>query len=289
MATGAIVYDVLARSDPRTLSAILAFVKFLPQRDRMNAALQGLSGSAYDRVVFEYLARWPDDVRGGPFDHPDWHYAVQVISLQWAPVHFTVGQARQAYDASMAVLENPRSSPRDRAIAAAWVVHLVGDIHQPLHTATRLVLPRFAMTDRTGTSGFVRLTPGGAPRTLHDAWDSAADLPGAEASAVEALVGRLEARELILPAALTRWSGDTDTQFRQWWRESYALALSSAYAGDGRKEAAKPDDAPLLSQAYQDNARRIAERRIRLSGWRAAESLMMALVMARPPDLIAAE
>lgn len=289
MATGAIAYDVLARSDPRTLNSILDFAKFLPQRERMDAALQGLAGSAYDRGVLEYLARWPDDVRGGPYDHPDWHYAVQVISLQWAPLHFTVGRARQAYDASMAALGNARTSPRDKAIAAAWILHIVGDIHQPLHTATRLVLPNFAMTDRTGVSGFVRLAPDGPARTLHDAWDGAADLPGPEAYAAETLARRLEGREVMSPVAVTRWSDDYDARFREWWRESYVLAVSSAYAGDGRKEASRPEDARLLSETYQARARHIAERRIRLSGWRAAESLMTALVGTRPPDLIAAE
>jgi hypothetical protein len=289
MATGAIVYDVLARSDPGALSYILAFAKFLPQRDRMDAALQGLAGSAHDRVLFEYLARWPDDVRGGPFDHPDWHYAVQVVTLRWGPLRFTVGKARQAYDASMATLQDPRASLRDKAIATAWIIHIVGDIHQPLHTATRLVAPDFAMTDRAGTSGFVRLEAGGEARTLHDAWDSAADLPGPEAAAADALAARLEEGGVISPAAVASSSGDYDALFREWWRESYALALSSTYAGEGRKEAPRPKDARLLSQAYQARARRIAEGRIRLSGWRAAASLVTALTLTRRPDVIAAQ
>src|SRR5580658_6534870 len=33
------------------------------------------------------------------------------------------------------VLADPRASPRQRNEALKWVVHLVGDLHQPLHAA----------------------------------------------------------------------------------------------------------------------------------------------------------
>ncbi len=80
MATGALAYDVLQTDDPGVVRAVLSLVPVLPQQGPMDAAVKGLSGPARDRMIFEYLARWPDDIRGGPLDHPDWHYAVHIVS-----------------------------------------------------------------------------------------------------------------------------------------------------------------------------------------------------------------
>jgi hypothetical protein len=277
MATGAIAYDALMRSDPAVAQRILALTRTLPQRQRMDAALASLSGAARDRAVFEYLARWPDDIRHGPLDHPDWHYAVHIVSPGWTLIPFTAGKARLAYDGAMATLENPRASDRDKAIAIAWVIHLSGDTQQPLHAGNRLALPDFPRSDRAGTIGYVRTAPGAQPRSLHDAWDGAADLPGPEKPGADALAAKLEQRGLPPLGPVAPLRHGYDAAFRRWWRESYALAATVAYTGDALKEAPTPAKAPVLSQAYVDRARALAEPRIRLGGLRAAASLAAAL------------
>jgi hypothetical protein len=46
------------------------------------------------------------------------------------------------------VVEN-QNDPERRAIALAWLFHLVGDIHQPLHTA-QLFTVDYPRRDRAG-------------------------------------------------------------------------------------------------------------------------------------------
>jgi hypothetical protein len=38
------------------------------------------------------------------------------------------------------VVKSSSSDPERKAIALAWLLHLVGDIHQPLHTAQQFMV-----------------------------------------------------------------------------------------------------------------------------------------------------
>jgi hypothetical protein len=53
-----------------------------------------------------------------------------------------------------------------KAIALAWLFHLVGDIHQPLHTA-QLFTADYPLGERGGNEIFVRVTQSGQPMDLH--------------------------------------------------------------------------------------------------------------------------
>ena len=72
-----------------------------------------------------------------------------------------------------AVMRDPAASNADKAIAIAWILHLSGDIHQPLHTSARVT-----DTEPKGDQGgnLFLLTPEGTPRdkqvNLHWFWDS---------------------------------------------------------------------------------------------------------------------
>ena len=57
-----------------------------------------------------------------------------------------------------------------KAIALAWLFHLVGDIHQLLHTA-QLFTVEYPQGDRGGNEICVRVTQAGQPMDLHRFWD----------------------------------------------------------------------------------------------------------------------
>src|SRR5262245_3362668 len=57
-----------------------------------------------------------------------------------------------------------------KAIALAWLFHLVGDLHQPLHTA-QLFAVEYPQGDRGGNEICVRVTHAGHPMDLHRFWD----------------------------------------------------------------------------------------------------------------------
>jgi hypothetical protein len=269
MAVGLAAYDDLARTNPAAVQSIVRAAAALPHREAMDAALKGSSGAVRDRLTFAYLSRWADDIRGTSLDHPDQHYRLRGVSPLGRLVPMHVGEAEQAYRASLATLHDRRATPQARAVALAWVFHIVGDMHQPLHAGTWLSWS-FPKSDRAGTTAWVRVTANGAPRLLHDVWDHAADRPGPDLVGAEALTadlarayprGRL--RELSAPA----------DAFRTWEDESAGLARTAVYPGGHTPAAAGPFDAAPVSAAYLSNARTIAERRLAVAGHRLADVL----------------
>jgi hypothetical protein len=80
----------------------------------------------------------------------------------------------QALELNRRVLTSPASSNQDKALHLAWLMQLVGDIHQPLH-ATALVTPKlFPEGDRGGNE--IKIA---GPTNLHKRWD---DLLGSPAT-----------------------------------------------------------------------------------------------------------
>jgi hypothetical protein len=129
-----------------------------------------------DAALFMLAARWPDDVRDDPRYHrPVWHY----VNIPFRPGRADQGEVPPgenvltAFAQQRATLRDPDARDADRAVALCWVLHLVGDVHQPLHTTT-LVTPQFAEGDRGGNDFFVRPSPRGEAINLHAFWDGLA-------------------------------------------------------------------------------------------------------------------
>ena len=270
MATGAIAYDALVRSNPRAVIAILEIMREHPDHARFDLELASLSGAARDRELFEYMARWPDDVRLGPFDHPDWHYNVKVVSPWRFVMPFTFGKAVQVFSAELAVARDTKAPMAQRAIALCWIMHIVGDMHQPLH-AGHWMSWRFPATDRAGTIGWIRSARGAAPMTLHEFWDNSADLPGPEVRAADLLAAKVETAH---PYPSHPLHDQTPQQaFDTWVAQSRRLAADIAYKGTALDETRSPADAPVLSTKYVAQARTIAEARIAQAGYEIADLL----------------
>ncbi|UAJ11326.1 S1/P1 nuclease [Glacieibacterium megasporae] len=262
MATGAIAYDALSRDDPAAITQVLTLMRSHPDHVRFDAALGALTGADRDRRLFELMARWPDDIRGTGYDRPDWHYAVKVVSGWTILRPLTFGKAVEVFDRQLAVARDPTAAAGLRALALCWVFHIAGDMHQPLHAGHRASW-RFPQTDRAGSIGWVRTAPGAKPVALHQFWDSAADLPGPETPAAEALALRAER---AVGSAAAPAGGSASSRFAAVVEQSRDLAASRAYRDAALDEAADANSGPVLSSSYQLDARRIAERRIGEAG-----------------------
>ena len=100
-----------------------------------------------------------------------------------------------------------------RAVALKFVIHFVGDAHQPMHAGYK--------HDRGGND--IRLVFMGSPTNLHRLWD----FEMTQASGVDR-AGHLElARERITPDSLARWQRIDDPL--HWVQESHRLAVARAY------------------------------------------------------------
>lgn len=148
-------------------------------------------------------------------------------------------------------LQAPATPPSERLLALKFLLHLVGDLHQPLHAADD--------HDRGGNDERVVL-PGHAARSLHAYWDSVfvAELdPDAARLAV-----RLNAS--ITPAEVARWQQGSPAA---WAWESWRIAKRDAY---DRLPTPDANGRYHLDAGYDENARRVVARQLQKAGVRLA-------------------
>ncbi|KNZ31317.1 MAG: hypothetical protein AD742_19035 [Methylibium sp. NZG] len=174
-------------------------------------------------------------------------------------------------DQFIAELRDPRTEPGERRLALQFLLHLIGDLHQPLHAGDDS--DRGGNDKKLGLGPEQALTlgrpalPGFTPDNLHQFWDT---------TVVRRLGARPErvARELgrgIGPEQRRAWSRGTPTD---WARESAGVARDHGYAGlpppgdDGRR---------TLTLAYVANATLIARQQLGKAGVRLGSVLNAAL------------
>ena len=221
--------------------------------------------------IFAEAATWPDDIRNDPRFHdeggndrtpplpglPDtarhknWHYVD--VDDQGRPVR---GEVDRQIERLVRLL---RSTAKNDEISYAlpWLMHLVADIHQPLHTGRA--------DDEGGTAveienPFNKRLPFSS---LHIYWD---DLPGPPWLRGQRLEDK--ARRLIAEYPAPR----QDTV--DLWRDESHRMLASAY----------PDAVgsllPIITEEFNGRAHAIAERRIVDAGYRLGR-LLQATIIAR--------
>lgn len=148
------------------------------------------------RWMLGQAAIWPDMARGFQeddlirYNRPDWHWidgawvrgggiqgnvyvgtdSLPAVVGPFAPANMDERDATNivlALDYNIQQLTHPLSSAAQRAVALCWVLHLVGDIHQPLHSGSLMSTELFATGDRGGNGIPTR------SGSLHATWDEA--------------------------------------------------------------------------------------------------------------------
>ena len=268
MATGLIAYDRLAARDPSAIAAIDALMAQHPDHAHFDSALAGLTGDERERRLFALMARWPDDIRGTPFDHPDWHHQLRVV-IGWGVLRGArFGEADHAFRRNLALLRDPQAGPAKRAIALCWLFHITGDMHQPLHAGHRMD-GRFPLTDYAGTKGWIRRSANAKPETLHHFWDTAADRAEDDLAGATTIAAAAEAD----PPIIEEQSADWVAAYRSWVRESEQAAADPAYPDAMDADPRRPEKAGVLSPDYVARARGLSEKRIGQAGERLADLL----------------
>jgi hypothetical protein len=150
------------------------------------------------------------------------------------------------------------------AYALPWLIHVAGDVHNPLHTVSRYS-KSLPMGDRGGNDVWVRTgaVPGGL--NLHSYWDG---LGGSDPSPT--YVDRLAAE--LFPEYDAKHRGVTpDTHPETWVVEGFYNARSVAYTF-GLENGSREKPIPL-DQAYEDAARPLSRDRLAAAGLRLAAVL----------------
>jgi hypothetical protein len=214
------------------------------------------------------VANWPDEMRSDPLPYwqktsPPWHYVtLNGISYDHAPPE---GDALAALNGFRKTLQDPNASLADKRLALRFVIHLVGDLHQPLHVGK--------CCDRGGNE--VKVTWFGKSTNLHSVWDSA--LVEEEQYSFSELADKLE-RHTSDEQRIAWW----DINPRDWISESaqYRETVYPAPAeASGKKGKAK---LPALSYAYAYKFTPLMEQRLSQAGVRLAAFLNDIYAQPRP-------
>ena len=235
--------------------------------------LEPTSGTPDERArqLFIAASTWSDVIRNRAiaqhaYDRSNWHYADYFWKEKDGKIESLPGMgpgaenAVERIGAMRAVLAAP-GADSSRAIALAWIEHLVGDIHQPLHASAR-VTPDLPKGDRGGND--FRL--GGNPNSLHAYWDSILDIVEPPAGDLGASVDRwANIIEQRLPMS-SFTAAELDAGVDVWARESVEIAQRVLYPPTLAEHAVPGAD-------YKRTADAVAERRIALAGYRLAAVL----------------
>ena len=114
------------------------------------------------------MATWPDDQRSNPEpfwqkDASPWHYVTLPGGKDPSElVSPPEGDASTALVRFAAIVRDKQKSRDERALALRFIIHIIGDLHQPLHVGNG--------TDRGGND--VKVSWFGEPSNLHSVWDS---------------------------------------------------------------------------------------------------------------------
>lgn len=223
-----------------------------------------------DCFLFMRASTWPDEINRppgvSPYAHPAWHY----IDYPLQPPGFPFIAGRELEDnvlfglaQSSKTLRDPAATPEARAAALSWVIHLVADLHQPLHCA-ELVTKDYPLPqgDRGGNLFFISV--GGQAMNLHSFWDR---LPGQATHPDQAFAPAAELARRYPAASLPELQTAKDTA--AWTLEGRTLAIEKAYErGTLPGTADRNAQPPPLPDGYVGRSREVAERRIALAGYR---------------------
>ena len=110
-------------------------------------------------------SNWPDFMRADPDEFwqktaSPWHYVtVEGATYTSAPA---IGDAVSALQRFVKIVRDEKAPFKDRQLALRFIIHIVGDLHQPFHAGNG--------KDRGGND--VKVTWFGKPTNLHSVWDS---------------------------------------------------------------------------------------------------------------------
>jgi S1/P1 Nuclease len=252
--------------------------------------IKGVPKADQDKTAFMKAATWPDFIRGlakkpsaaGPDDYVDdgsdpdnapnanvnigyedrmlhryWHFVDLPFSRDGTPLK----QPKKPNALTQIIkfrdtIGSKTANDDVKSYDLVWLLHLVGDVHQPLHATARFSA-QSPDGDRGGND--VLLCEDPCRKNLHSFWDAAAGT----GTSIKAIIKAADELEEADAAEVD--ISDPD----KWVEESFVIAKASVYkqpigAGNGPFKA---------TPAYNKSARAIANDRIALGGARLAKLL----------------
>jgi hypothetical protein len=236
--------------------SIVAELAWLRLNDR-ERAVAGVLLRAADLEPFSKIGSWADEYRAGHRDTGPWHYVdIPYDAVTYDPVRdcpndkCVVGKIQTF----RAILGDRSRSDAERGTALAFLVHFIGDVHQPLHASDR--------NDKGGSAIQVRFLGasdhGGRKANLHSVWDSLlvqSTFPKPFDGAAERLNAEVTAKQSA------EWCGSEPAT---WANESHSIARDFVYS------AIDTASANSIEARYVEGAKPIISMQLRKAAARLA-------------------
>jgi hypothetical protein len=286
MAAAYVAYQQLS---PTVKARAIALLKLNPDYPAwLKQVPEGTPPKDQDMMIFMIAAMWADQIKGeagytvdgapgsngnlpdgesssqnigykDKLQHRYWHFIDQPFSTDGTKLPPTpTPNVETQIAAFRKVLSSPAADDDLKSYDLVWLLHLVGDIHQPLHCVTR-VSSAETDGDKGGNTEKVACSVCNGATVLHALWDNIL-APGFDPAVA---LGVAKA----LPEADSGSANNLDTA--AWVEESVNNARQYVYidpigSGDGPF---------IISPAYVDAAKKFASGRIALAGARLARVL----------------
>jgi len=199
------------------------------------------------------ISNWADEIRGQRRDTAPWHFVdIPISASAYDPTRdCSRGNCVVAkIDEFIAELRDRKLSGSERLEALEFVVHFIGDVHQPLHASDN--------NDRGGNE--IKVEFRGHRTNLHAVWDTGILAPavrGDERGYALRLVNS------ITPGEIAKWRGGS---VADWANDSHALAQRVIY-GD------LPHEPGPLPTNYERAALPVVNEQLEKAGVRLAAVL----------------
>jgi hypothetical protein len=281
----AVAFVTYSNLTPATRNRVDELVRQNPKYDSWLKMIPAGTSPAVKRgMLFMIAATWADQIKGDgehvadgpaggnlpPTDgtgaantgytdkamHKYWHFIDLAFSTDGTPLNAPpTPNARTQIAAFRAVLAS-NSPDALKSYDLVWLLHIVGDVHQPLHCAAR-----FSKSTPQGDDGgnLVTICDPQCGKRLHSFWDGLLGTSNDPAFVIK--VGQ------TLPKANPIMAAKLNAD--DWIKESFEFAKTSVYGPP-----IGPGKGPFfLTPTYRSAAKTLAEQRVALAGARLARIL----------------
>lgn len=236
------------------LIAQIAYDQLTPEAKHLYNSYNHALDKKYKRLSFLDAAVWLDTLRAennntfSPIHYIDLSFSEDGTPLpQMAAVNAVTG-IKEAIE----TLEQKSNSEESKGIALRILLHVVGDIHQPLHATSR-VSEAFPLGDRGGQEVLLSNN-----QTLHAYWDNGAGYlftGGGKRNTRREIIKKARQLELQYPCPASNGKEDP----MRWAEESHDLAVKKAYHALMNNQ---------VDARYRAEVRQCIQQRVVLAGCR---------------------
>lgn len=225
--------------------------------NHLNPDIRKVALSYLGTESFSDASTWADEHKTS--ENSPWHYINLPLGLSHDEFIKVVKESKNnVYTAILqteAILKDGNSSNEKKNEALKYLIHFIGDAHQPFHVSRK--------EDKGGNDIQVRFE--GKGTNLHSLWDSGLiDFEGLNETQMT------NSYDTATPTEIKKWQSDDPAE---WLWESYQIS-SEVYAGvkSGQK----------IDKAYYDKYIPVIHQRVNMAGIRLAGELNKILVSKQP-------